>query len=261
MKSIIICLLPLILANIAIAQRGDIVIPPNSTIDVPLNAQLCADDIYANHVGFGTLTLADSSGICSGASIVRVELSSFSGAYNDGTVALFWRTENESNCARFQVQRSTDGATWYAIGDVPAAGTSASTQTYRFDDVLSHYLLSLPSMLYRLKIIDFDATFEYAPILDIAFSDMPVKPELYSVFPNPSSGSITVRYFLPETGIVDIVLYGIAGRKAVVILNHEQQPKGIYSVLIPMSELQKGIYFVEFTVGEVRRIQRIVLTM
>jgi hypothetical protein len=93
--------------SIASAQRGDIIVPTGAEISVPAGAQICADRIFANNPGYGTLTIANASCLCAGMAIVPVELLALGAVYEHGTVAVAWRSAAERNCAGFEVQRGT----------------------------------------------------------------------------------------------------------------------------------------------------------
>src|SRR5690606_25058391 len=92
-----------------------------------------------------------------------------------GAALLSWNTSREENTAFFEVQRSTDGKAFTAIGRVQASGNSAQPAQYAFTD-----REPLASNYYRLKMIDNDsaATFSVTRMLQFEATG----PRVY---PNP----------------------------------------------------------------------------
>jgi len=81
----------------------------------------------------------------------------------DRTVALQWETAQEQNSRYTEVQRSADGKTYSAIGQVAAAGNSSLPRDYAFTDQSP---LSGRGF-YRLKMVDIDGSFKYSKILQV----------------------------------------------------------------------------------------------
>ncbi|WP_315820288.1 adventurous gliding motility protein AgmC [Paraflavitalea speifideaquila] len=76
-----------------------------------------------------------------------VQLLSFKAVRTNNGVALNWTTGEESNSHSFSLERSNDGRSFTALGNVPAAGFAATPTTYAYTD--AH---SAPGInYYRLK--------------------------------------------------------------------------------------------------------------
>lgn len=52
-----------------------------------------------------------------------------------GKIKLDWTTAKESNTLTFTVERSTDSLTWAALGNLAAAGSSATPRNYTYSDI------------------------------------------------------------------------------------------------------------------------------
>jgi hypothetical protein len=80
-------------------------------------------------------------------------ISQFFATRDRNAVVLEWTTEEESNLARFEIERSTDRVRWFRIGEVRAAGESARRNTYTFRDQ-TIFKTAANSLSYRLVLVD-----------------------------------------------------------------------------------------------------------
>ncbi len=135
------------------------------------------------------------------ASVLPLNFLSFDAAKQAGSVNLTWKTANEVNTNRFDVQFSKDGNAWASIGNVAAAGTSTSTHDYSF----VHTSPINGANYYRLKQIDQNGAFKYSEVRVVKFSGGAVT---FEIFPNPvkdkvfitSSGKIQKVSVINESG-------------------------------------------------------------
>ena len=103
----------------------------------------------------------------------------------DHTVALQWETAQEQNSKYTEVQRSADGKTYSAIGQVAAAGTSTQPRNYAFTDKSP---LSGRGF-YRLKMVDIDGSFKYSKVLQVTTG---VAGTAIKVYSNPFHDQVGV---------------------------------------------------------------------
>lgn len=75
---------------------------------------------------------------------------------------IHWKTTDEHNIARFEIQRSSDGSQFAKIGEI-AANNTAGIHEYQINDVQP-----LPSGWYRVKNVDNDGGFKYSTIIKIS---------------------------------------------------------------------------------------------
>ena len=94
-----------------------------------------------------------------------VELTYFSGQFEDSIVQLSWMTATEFNNEGFEVERAFQIGQWQEIGFVEGNGTTNEPQTYEFKDSLINVFAE--KCYYRLKQIDFDGTFQYYSEIEI----------------------------------------------------------------------------------------------
>lgn len=240
------------------AQTRDIVIPLNAEISVARGAEICADRIFANNPGYGTLTLAHASGVCSGTAIVPVELLTLSAALQDGVVLLSWITATESHNYGFDVQRKTEGGEWSTQGFVEGHGSSVRQHAYMFTDALRNLSTYCCRLRYRLKQIDVDGGYEYSPEVEVRL-DQPMPVFSLRGFPSPCNELLTVHLGLSTTGPTNIRLHDVAGRAVMVIAQDAMLQAGNHSLPIRTEALPAGLYLLVAESRDGRRTEKVMI--
>ncbi|WP_128544148.1 T9SS type A sorting domain-containing protein [Larkinella soli] len=150
-------------------------------------------------------------------------------------VELVWKTAWEQGNLRFEIERSRDAVTYEPIGQVPGAGTTQRTSTYRFLDNEPPAGIAY----YRLKQVDADGQSSYSRPISVNFKGA----DLLTVYPNPAFDQIRVRS-ASGSGIESLGLYDAVGRPV-------RQSRG--SMVLSLTGLPQGMYRLEIrlTGGEV----------
>lgn len=149
-------------------------------------------------------------------------------------VQLEWSTALEKNNAYFVVESSVDGKVFQEISREPAAGTSASLQTYAYFDAqpLSDHVY------YRIKQVDADGQYTYTRIVFV--SSHLSAPVLFEVHPNPVSTKEIHVAFQQTTTAQRLVLTDLLGGHYYdVTLSAEQLQE---TVTIPLNTIPSGVY-------------------
>ena len=76
-------------------------------------------------------------------------------------------------------------------------------------------------------------------------------PYLYTLeqnYPNPFNSMTSIKYEIPEGGLVKLSVYDMLGREAAMLVN-EQQGAGSYRVSFDASGLNSGVYFYRLSAG------------
>ena len=161
-----------------------------------------------------------------------VRFKRFQAQIKNGRTLLYWETATEQDNKGFEVQRKAGATEYEAVGFVPSKasnGNSASLLQYYFEDVKP---VKAGIVYYRLKQIDLDGKVSYSDTRSVkhAFSaDV-------AVFPNPSSGNITLQ--IPAIiGKYDLVLSDQYG-------NHLRQWLNESRSVFHISHLKPGVYLV-----------------
>lgn len=179
---------------------------------------------------------------------VPVELALFTAVAIKEGVELTWVTVTETNNYGFAIQRFAEEQ-WAEIGFVRGAGTTIETQRYRFIDKNGEN-----GDRYRLKQIDSDGMVQYSPQVTVSNS-IPLAYELMQNFPNPFNPTSKIRFVVPETEHVSLILYDLLGRQVKVLLDRQMEP-GEHVVKIDATELAAGAYFYRMKSGSFKAVKR-----
>ncbi len=163
-------------------------------------------------------------------------------------VQLKWATASEENNDYFVVERSEDGYSWEAIGEVAGNGTIETISYYNFVDqqpVFGHNY-------YRLRQVDYDAQYDYSTIVQayVGTNELEV-----SLSPNPTDGVLNIYYNGGKR--CDAVVYNITGQE-VFRMEDLEFNGGIETLLL---DIDAGMYFVVLSnstgrIGYARLIKR-----
>ena len=120
--------------------------------------------------------------------LLPIQLIDFDASYyeNLNEVNLIWQTASEKNSAYYTIERSVDAKDWVVVNTIPAAGNSSIRREYLYTDSIKLEKI----MYYRLLQTDLDGT---TTIFKTVAINPKVRYEDLIVYPNPSSGSITIK--------------------------------------------------------------------
>lgn len=176
---------------------------------------------------------------------IPVELISFNSSVNENNVILNWATATETNNNGFEIERKKikipkddkkQKSNWIKIGFVPGHGTTTERQAYSFLDEK----LKPGEYNYRLRIIDYDGSFEYSNVLSVIVKS-PVKYSLSQNFPNPFNPSTIIAYQIPERGHVLLKIYDVLGNEVSTLVNKVVE-KGEHEIVFNAAQNTSGIY-------------------
>jgi len=191
---------------------------------------------------------------------VPVELSSFTATSQAGKVILNWSTSTEINNLGFEIERASSSTTslfneWIRIGFKEGYGTTTEPREYTYvDDINS---ISANSLIYRLKQIDFDGSYEYSD--EVLVDNLaPATFVLEQNYPNPFNPVTTINYSLPLKAQVELVVYNTLGEQLKQLVNSVKEA-GSYSVQLNASGLPSGIYFYKLQAGDYIKTKKMIL--
>ena len=183
--------------------------------------------------GFSQFAVGGESNIS-----LPVSLLSFSG-YKDGSRnQLSWTTASELNNRGFEVQRSTDGVNYTAIGFVSSLATGGNSNdqlSYRFTDNTPGGV----KQYYRLRQEDIDGRSKLSTIVLINGA-RPTVMALRSIFPNPASATASMIVDAPSAVKLTVLVTDMAGRNMVQQIVNVSE--GSNTVSLNISSLQSGTY-------------------
>lgn len=157
-----------------------------------------------------------------------------------------WQTANEINTASFEVERSTDGAVFGAVGNV-AAKENTPAAIYKFTDVLTS--ANVPCYYYRLKMIDKTGKYSYSSIVKVNVS---ITANNIHIAPNPFKGKLTCTIDATENTDALLVVTSIDGK---VLVNKKYSlTQGSNALQINEANgLSKGMYLLTITMGNTKK--------
>ncbi len=159
-------------------------------------------------------------------------------AINNNYIAVEWATATEINNAGFEIQRSTNGKDFTAIGFTAGAGNSTEMQRYKYDD---KNVAAGVRYYYRLEQIDFDGATETTKIVSAALAEKG-NIKWMQLLPNPAeqASSVVINTSLENDATISItdVKGMIAYQKTTRLYN------GINNFDLDLSGYASGIYIV-----------------
>jgi hypothetical protein len=170
--------------------------------------------------------------------VLPFKLISFTGSKQNNDALLQWKTANEINVSRFEVQRSENGFDFITIGSV-AAGSGL----YSFADV--NTFITKHVVFYRLKSIDADTRFTYSNIIKLNKQ----ASAALTVYPNPVCDVLTITG-LKQNGTIS--LFNAEGKLLL------QQTVSAQTITVDMSGCAKGMYLLKYYEDEKMVIQKII---
>jgi hypothetical protein len=156
-----------------------------------------------------------------------VKLTSFQGKAQGKQNCLTWTTAAEKNMVSYEIQRSTDGKNFEAIGLVKPTQSSTNS-SYQFID---NQPVTQTTCYYRLKMTDVKES-TYSSVVTIA-RDMQEAASI-ELYPNPAT---TVVHLQVPQGIAHVEVYNMQGR---LVLEGD-------STTLDVASLDKGVYLVTIT--------------
>ena len=182
-----------------------------------------------------------------------VELTSFAASVVGNSVNLNWSTATELNNSGFEVQRKITENGFITIGFIKGNGTTTQTKNYSYID---ENLVS-GTYSYRLKQVDFDGSYSYSKVVETEVVT-PTKFELSQNYPNPFNPSTSIKFSLPESGIVKLAVYNLLGQEVKTLVNGFKAA-GSYSINFDASNLSSGLYLYKIEVNSITQTKKMTL--
>jgi len=164
-----------------------------------------------------------------------VVLTPLKGYYSKGVSRLYWSSLQESNSNYFEIQRSNDGITYFAIDKVNAKGLSDREVDYTYHDIKAN-----PGKnYYRLKLFDRDGKFQFSNIevLNVDITGIFIT----GIYPGPFVDKVNVTVSSEVKTQADISLFDNTGK--LLVSRHEVINTGVSTLVVDkLDGLSKGFY-------------------
>lgn len=89
-------------------------------------------------------------------------------------------------------------------------------------------------------------------------AEIPTKYKLGQNYPNPFNPTTTIRYALPQTGLVELSVFNVLGQKIATLVNGQQTP-GDHAIVWDASSVSSGVYFYRITAGSYVETRKMIL--
>ena len=159
-------------------------------------------------------------------STLPLKFSEFKATKQNSNVLLKWKTENEVNVNKIELERSSDGIGFTKIVTVPAKNQAAND--YSYNDNLNNITCN-NAMYYRLKQIDLDGNYKYSSVVSVSCSGK----KLITISPNPASSSLSFK----ADNVNEISMVNMTGQ---VVYKQNAGNNNLHT--IDVSKLSPGIY-------------------
>ena len=178
-----------------------------------------------------------------------VELTSFTLSSSGKGINLAWSTATESNNLGWDVESSSQNSEvssqkWTKIGFVAGKGTTTESQSYEFQVESSKF--NATGLQFRLKQIDLDGSVSYSKIL--TYTEIPTVFGVRQNYPNPFNPTTNIRFDLPKSANVKIVVSNILGQQIAVVADREFSAGTNIEVPFNAANLASGLYYYTITV-------------
>jgi hypothetical protein len=169
---------------------------------------------------------------------LAVEMSTLSARKESNkAIAILWKTAKEEGNNGFQIERSSDGENFSAIGKIKGEINSTVEKTYNFSDAAPLQGVNY----YRIKSKALDGKEAISKVVSVNFSDK-VKTAL-QVYPNPVHSALQVEVMSDEESTKTVQVFDLAGR--VILTKNTAFTKGLNNILLDVNTVLAGTYLVK----------------
>ena len=88
--------------------------------------------------------------------------------------------------------------------------------------------------------------------------NIPTEYSLSNAYPNPFNPTTKIRFDIPKTSLVKLVVYDILGREVTVLVNKEMKP-GRYETIFDAHDLASGVYLFRIKAGNYNKVSKMIL--
>jgi hypothetical protein len=155
----------------------------------------------------------------------------FNSICQGNSVLLTWKTAQEQNSSRFNIERSNDAVNWTVIGNLPAAGNSNTEKSYSFSDNNP-----LQNGFYRIAEIAINGRAHYTGIL---MSNC-ASPDVFRVWPNPVREILFINIVATDPSAATIKIFDSKG--SLVKIQSATVLRGSNQLNVGMQFLANGVY-------------------
>jgi len=151
---------------------------------------------------------------------------------DDDGIQISWITSNDNAGSTYLVERSLDEANFEVLSEMPSI--DADLNQYTFIDEQPEKGMNY----YRVRRVSADGTYQFSNIAEQMFT---VKSEeMFGIYPNPVSGTLTLENFEIVEGAIDIQIISAAG---IAKTGMKMDASNYTKEDINLNDLPTGVYY------------------
>ncbi len=177
-------------------------------------------------------------------SALPVELISFNGKLINGKTKLEWKTDSEENVNGFEIEKSGDTKDWEKIRFTPA--NNSPSEYIAWDNEPFEGM-----NYYRLKIFDFDGSFEYSNIINVVLEN---NHSIGEIIPNPVKKDFSLGVNIIRDTKINVQIYNNLGQ--ILFARSQSINSGESMLSFSTNEFSNGIYWIKITMDGENHIRK-----
>ena len=189
--------------------------------------------------------LKGSFGSIDEATLLPIELTSFTATCDGRSALVEWTTASEKNNDYFSLERSDDAINFTEVARVAGAGNSIEPIDYAYND----YGIHGGDNYYRLVQVDYDGTRTVSEVIvaNCIEPESDGEPEVLA-YPNPFSSELTVVLDNFGNRAATIEVYDMLGK--LIYTNKVASPQNSYETILNLSNLPPAAYTVRVSTND-----------
>ncbi|MEZ5046883.1 MAG: zinc-dependent metalloprotease [Chitinophagaceae bacterium] len=233
-------------------HSGNITIPNIVTFNTPLRMRVIAD--LSSSSITPTMTLATGQAEDYTINITQFSLPVVWKSFNanlvsTGEVLLSWKTEAEKDNTYFEVEKSTDGFTFYTIDKVFPYQDNELLHAYISKDKSPNHGINY----YRIKQVDVNGEATYSKTETILIDQYQFS---LSSYPNPFHNQLNITLNTDNNEMIELEIVDLSGRR--VYYSKQLFAKGESHIVVPTENLSSSYYILKAKSSKQTQIQKIV---
>ncbi|PVD54036.1 hypothetical protein DC498_01190 [Terrimonas sp.] len=186
--------------------------------------------------------------------VLPVDFLQFNAVQQSGGVDLNWKILTSEQISYFDVERSTDGINFTAIGRVTQETPFIGTQSFKYRDADINADNNI--LYYRIKVSSKDGALKYSAVLSVRLSG--ISNNKIKVSPNPAISSLTMSFYTALRGSVEYQLIDMTGK--IVVRGQRMVESGQNNIEIgQLSRYSEGVYTILIRIGDRWERERVVI--
>jgi hypothetical protein len=184
---------------------------------------------------FGKFSLGTTVGV------LPLNLLSFTATPKGNDALLNWKTDNEINVQKYDVERSNNNGMFTYVGTQQAL-VGSGTKNYSLTDFNAANFAVNKTLYYRLKMFDNNGSFKYSEIRKVNFDK--TNMDIVSVYPNPTSGKVNIILNTSTNNVLLSVINSLGQLVKTQAINSTN------SNVLDLTNLPNGTYFIKTNNGQ-----------